>query len=95
VVLITATGAEGAGIRRIVNWSPSTTVALSGTHAQAALAAATEAADRLMRPIVAVAYDGLIEIEPRSELALIVCAELLLRCTVTVEVPTNVCVLIR
>ena len=46
-------------------------------------------------PSAIVAYDGLIEIEPRSELAVIVCAGLLLRCTVTVEVPTNVCVLIR
>ena len=45
--------------------------------------------------IVAVAHEGLIEIVPRSELALIVCSGLLLRCTVTVEVPTNVCVLSR
>jgi hypothetical protein len=39
--------------------------------------------------------DGLTEIEPRSELALIECAESLLRRTVAVEVPTSVCVLSR
>ena len=43
----------------------------------------------------AVGHDGLIEIEPRSELALIECAASPLRRTVTVEVPTTVCVLSR
>jgi hypothetical protein len=37
-------------------------------------------------------HTGLIEIEPRPELALIGCAGLLLWYTVTVEVPTNVSV---
>jgi len=45
--------------------------------------------------LAVVPHEGFIEIEPRSELALIVCAGLLLRGTVTVEVPTNVCVLSR
>ena len=40
-------------------------------------------------------HNGLTEIDPRSELALIECAELLLRRTVMVELPTTVCVLSR
>jgi hypothetical protein len=43
----------------------------------------------------AAGHDGLTEIEPRSEVAVIECAELPPRRTVMVDVPTTVCVLSR
>jgi hypothetical protein len=79
------------------------TVALSGTHTQAALAAATDSAvmvlpvmlsgRRGVAPDADPRHDGLIEMEPRSERALIECAELPPRRTVMVDVPTTVCAL--
>ncbi len=72
--------------RKIVYSRSSTTVALPGTHTRAALAAALAEDERRMPS----ACDGLIEIEPRSELALIVCAGLLPGCTVTVCAPAPI-----
>jgi hypothetical protein len=70
-------------------YSPvSATAPKSGIHTQAALAAATDDSERFMPTTLTGSYAGLIEIEPRSELAWITCEDVALSPTVTVDVPT-------